>query len=103
MSLDLFLGLLFSVLAGALVSLAYFGGLWLTVRGLRPDRNALLYLAASAAIRLGFILGAIVLAVLVGAEAHHLIAALVGFLLLRQILIVRVRKNHEATGATPRL
>jgi F1F0 ATPase subunit 2 len=102
MNLHMFLDLLFSALVGGLAGLAYFGGLWLTVRHLRPDRSTLLYFAISAAIRLGFILGAIILAVLSGAEAHHLIASLIGFLLVRQILIFRARIGQGASNAVPR-
>lgn len=103
MSLHQFLDLLFSVLAGALAGLVYFGGLWLTVRRLHPDGNTLLFLAVSAAIRLGLILGAMSLAILSGTQAHHLIAALVGFLLLRQILIYWTRSGSGVKDAMPRL
>jgi F1F0 ATPase subunit 2 len=103
MSLHMFLDLLLSALVGGLAGVAYFGGLWLTVRRLRPDGNTLLYLAVSAAIRLGLVLGALMLAILSGAQAHHLIAALVGFLILRQILIIRARSGHGTKDAEPKL
>lgn len=92
-----------AALAGCGAALLYFTGLWLTVRRISYERRALLYLAISAVIRLGFILAAVVLALLAGADARHLIAALAGFLIVRQIMIMRVRTGLSGSARTPKI
>lgn len=94
--------LIIAVLAGGGAALAYFGGLWITVRRLNYERHALFYLAVSAAIRLGFIAAAVILGILAGADMRHMIAALAGFLLVRQIMIMRVRSGMAAPVKTPK-
>ena len=71
--------------AGAGLGLAYFGGLWLTVRGVvgRPDRSALI--ACGAAIR--FVLLASGLILLARRGAGGLVGALGGLWLARWVLL----------------
>lgn len=74
--------------AGAGLGLAYFGGLWLTVRGLvrRPDRSALV--RCGGAIRLALLGSGLMLLARQGAGA--LVAALVGIWLARWFLLRQI-------------
>jgi F1F0 ATPase subunit 2 len=93
MNSDLIIELTLSAFAGAAIGLIYLGGLWFTVRGLEPSGNPVLRLLVSAALRLGLILAATFLAIAAGADGGHIIAAFMGFLAIRQILIMRVRSK----------
>ena len=103
MTLNLTLQIMIAALAGGIAALLYFGGLWLTVRRINQARRALPYLAVSAAIRLGFIVAAVMLAILAGADARHLLAALAGFLTVRQIIIFRARRSDLSAPWPPKV
>ena len=79
--------------AGAALGLAYFGGLWLTVRGVvsRPARSALV--PYGGAIRLIFLGSGLMLLGRQGAGA--LVGALGGLWLSRWFLVRRIAGAHD--------
>jgi len=81
--------------AGAGLGLAYFGGLWLTVRGVvsRPARSALV--PYGGAIRLILLGSALVLLCRQGAGA--LVGALGGIWLSRWFLVRRIAGGHDGS------
>ncbi len=93
MSQDLMIELTLAILVGAVLGLFYFAGLWLTVRGLGPQINLFLRLAVSAAIRLTLIVAATFFAIGAGADGRHIIIAFLGFLAVRQIMIIRTSRK----------
>jgi F1F0 ATPase subunit 2 len=84
------LALVASVLAGAAIGLFFFGGLWLTVRGMNRARHPVLRLLVSLLLRLGLALGAFYVFIRHGGWPHAAAAAL-GFVLLRMVVIRRAR------------
>ena len=82
-----------SATGGAALGLIYFTGLWLTLRGLDPRRSPFSRLVISAGLRMGLVIIAAMLAIHAGADAQHILAALLGFLTIRQFFIVRIKNN----------
>lgn len=85
--------LIFALLSGAVVSLFYFGGLWLTLRKIAEYKLSYWLVVGSFFIRLAF-----VLLVFYALLVHHwayLAVALVSFLMVRQILIARLGKPEQ--------
>jgi F1F0 ATPase subunit 2 len=83
-------GLVVLALAGGIViGLGYFGGLWLTVRHLPRVTRPVLVTFASFVVRAALAVGGFVL--LAGGDAFRLLAALVGFVLARWVVVRRHR------------
>lgn len=76
-----FLGLAAAFGAGALLGCVYLAGLWATVSRLASSRHPLAVLAASTAIRVTLLLGAVVL--VSGMQWAAMLAAVAGFTLVR--------------------
>lgn len=93
----IFVELAVSFFAGAGTGLLYFGSLWLTLQRLSAKDSPFLRLAISATIRLGFVIALVIFAILGGAEAWHILSAFFGFLLIRQILIMRAGSRLSTT------
>jgi len=74
-----------ALLAGAALGVFYFGGLWLTVRGLLDVQRRGLILAASFVVRTGVVLAAFYW--ITGRGWLCLIAAVAGFLIARHLLV----------------
>jgi F1F0 ATPase subunit 2 len=92
--------LLFSVAAGALIGLVFFGGLWLTVqRGLQASRVAL-WVLISFLLRMGFALGGFYL--ISDGQWQRMLSCLLGFLLARTLIsqFTRTRTTTEASHAS---
>lgn len=89
--------LIFALLAGIVLGLIYFLGLWETVRRLRQVRRPVLWMLGSLILRLAFILTGLYL---VG-HGHwdRLIAALIGILIVRTLLIRRIRPHDRSSTA----
>jgi F1F0 ATPase subunit 2 len=81
-------GLLASLLGGGLIGLVYFGGLWLTIRYVTEKQGPNWLLLASFVGRAVIAVAAFVW--LVNGRLPDLIAALIGFFLMRTILIRRL-------------
>ena len=89
---------LLSCLAGALLGLVFFGGLWLTVRHLPRSRRPALLMLTSLLLRFTLVLAAFY-AMTVLAGWPHTLAAAAGFTLPRLLLGYRLsggRVNREA-------
>lgn len=88
-----------SFLAGLLLGLVYFGGLWYTVQSMtRAKRPALLFFA-SFAVRLVVVLGAIYFLGL--GDWRRMAVALLGMIVMRMFLTRRLgpaRKHQEERG-----
>jgi F1F0 ATPase subunit 2 len=80
--------LLASLLGGGLIGLVYFGGLWLTIRYMTEKQGSNWLLLASFVGRAVIAVAAFVW--LVNGRLPELIAALIGFFLMRTILIRQV-------------
>ena len=81
-------GLVAALAAGAALGVAFFGGLWLTVRKARQSRRPALLLAGSFVLRMALLLGGLYL---IGAhDWRRLLAAAAGIALARTILVRRL-------------
>jgi F1F0 ATPase subunit 2 len=92
--------LLASFVAGGLIGLLFFGGLWLTVRGMNRARRPALRIMASLLLRLCLVLGAFFLLIRYGGWQHAVMAVL-GFALLRFAVIrgARIRRPEQESDA----
>jgi F1F0 ATPase subunit 2 len=90
------LSLLLAVLAGLALGLWYFGGLWLTVQRLPSARHPGVLSLMSLIIRLGLTLAVFYL--VMAGRWERLLACLVGFLLMRTVL---VRRLGPVSSQTP--
>lgn len=88
------LSLTLSFAVGALLGAVFFTGLWLTVRRLPVAGNPVLLMLGSAALRLGVVLPS--LALIAQESWGQLGMAVLGFLLMRTLLILRWRPSGEA-------
>lgn len=91
------LWLLVSFAAGGLLGLVVFVGLWLTVRGLDGARRPALRMLGSQALRLALVLGVFYLIITYGGW-QHVLAALLGFTLLRVVVVRRMRPRPAQKG-----
>lgn len=92
------LSLAFALLAGAVLGLVYFGGLWLVVRRLPQWRHPVLVMVASFIVRtavvvLGFL-------ALLDGQWQRAIALLAGFVAARVVLSSRLRPRDVPAPAT---
>lgn len=94
-------GLVLALIAGALFGAIYLRLLWRGTRRLATGEASVARLALSFVLRMALALAAIALALKAGAGAGHLLAAALGFTLMRQVLVRRVRKQGEAYGDQP--
>jgi F1F0 ATPase subunit 2 len=83
--------LFLALIAGLVLALFYFQGLWFTVRRMPDLDNPLRATMISFAVRLSFALIGFYL--VMGTHPERLVAALCGFLLMREILIRRRMKE----------
>ena len=83
-------------LAGAVLGFAYFAGLWFTVRHLHSQRRPAIWLATSFFVRMGLVIAAIYWLLAV-ARWEYVVAALVGFLLLRSLTIRFLRRKISSS------
>jgi F1F0 ATPase subunit 2 len=87
------IALVLALAAGALVGGLFFTGLWFTVRRLPRAANPMLLMLGSAVLRLGLVLPA--LAFIAGGSWGRLAMAILGFLAMRTVLILRWRPTGE--------
>lgn len=83
-----------SAFIGVLLGLAYFGGLWLTLQRLSSSRRPALVAFASFLIRTALLLAAIYW--VMDGRIERLLALMAGFLLARQVLLVRLRPGSPS-------
>ncbi len=73
-----------SLMAGVLLGMVFFGGLWWTVQRIAGSERPHLLLAASLALRAAIVMGGFYLLLMAG--WHYLLPALIGFLAARTLL-----------------
>jgi F1F0 ATPase subunit 2 len=90
---------LLSTAAGGLLGLIFFGGLWLTVRGLEQARRPALRMVTSMLVRFGLVFAGFYIVVACGGW-QHVVLGMVGFALVRLVFVqcTRVRGNRERAG-----
>jgi len=81
--------LLFAFAAGAGIGIFYFGGLWWTVRRLATHDHPGRLILLSLLVRTGLSLGAFY--VVMGGEWERLMAALLGVIMIRLLMVRRLR------------
>ncbi|HOD35448.1 MAG TPA: ATP synthase subunit I [Syntrophales bacterium] len=93
------LPLVLSLGAGAVLGMIYFGGLWHTVRKLAGTQKPVSTMLWSFAVRTGIVMTGFYF--VMGGRWERLVAALLGFLLIREVLIRRIgaRPVIQPTGA----
>ena len=90
-----FMHLVVAGAAGAGLGLFYFGGLWLTVRRLADSRRPALLFAGSFVGRMTLTLLGFYL--VMDGHWERILACLVSFIMVRQLLIARLRPERERT------
>jgi F1F0 ATPase subunit 2 len=85
-----------SLLGGVTLGLAYFAGLWATVRRLPAARRPALLALGSFAARLA--LAAAGFALLLGGDARRGVATLLGFVAVRLVAVRRTRPASVVSG-----
>ncbi|WP_212524310.1 ATP synthase subunit I [Actibacterium sp. MT2.3-13A] len=100
-NLTLFAGLALALIAGAAFGALYLRMLWRGTRRLAAGEASPAKLALSFALRMGLALAALALALMAGAGAGHLLAAALGFTLMRHVLVRRVKRRGEVHGHQP--
>ncbi|MBE0411562.1 MAG: ATP synthase subunit I [Anaerolineales bacterium] len=83
-----FMYLVAALLAGMLLGLFYFGGLWVTVQRIPTSRVPLLLTIGSFLLRAGIVLGGFY--IVAQGEWLRVIVSLVGFILMRIILLFKL-------------
>lgn len=98
MSADVVAGLLWGALAGVVLGVVFFLGLWATVTRVSRRQVAAAWLAASFVVRLALMGGGLYLVARGG--LWHLLGALVGILLARPLVtrLVVARRGEERPG-----
>lgn len=86
--------ILFAIASGAIVGLFYFGGLWLTLKKIADYQLSYWLVLVSFLIRLAFVL--LVFYALLIYHWAYMAIALASFLVMRQMLLVRLGKPEEA-------
>lgn len=85
-----------AALAGALLGLTYFAGLWWTVQRVTRARHPVRLVAASFLLRAALAVAALFL--IMSGEVMRLLVALGGFLLVRTLVLRRVRQGAPGGG-----
>ncbi len=85
--------------AGLVMGLAYFGSLWLTVRGVPTAERPLRRLLFGSLVRLAILLPALYL--VMDGRWERLLACLAGFLIARFVLLRRFRPASRGPGLGP--
>ncbi len=87
--------MLLAGLAGGVLGVLFFGGLWWTVRKATSAAHPALWIAPSALIRMLVTLGGFYLAA--GADWQRMLACTAGFILARQLVLRWTREEDHAT------
>jgi F1F0 ATPase subunit 2 len=93
LTFDLAAALLLAVLMGAVLSIFYFGGLWITIQRLERVRNPALLFFGSFLLRLGVVLAGFYL--VSDGRIERLGLCLLSFLLTRQLILSKTQVPRE--------
>ncbi len=94
--------LLLMFLAGGILGVMYFTGLWLTVQRLHDGKYPVLWLMSSMAVRMVLLLTAFYF-ILHSGDWKHLLAVLAGFIAARMFYSRRMRTRLSASAPLPPL
>ena len=97
---DAAIGWVLSALAGAVLALLYFAGLWWTVQRVADARHPIALLAVSFALRAAVAAGALLL--IMQGDIGRLLVALGAFLIVRTAVLWRVRSAVPAGRSAAR-
>ena len=96
--MNFIVSLFLAFLAGAVLGLLYYGGLWLTIQRLPKASLPGVLVAMSLFLRLGLVLVAFYL--VMGGRWERLLACLAGFLLARVLLVRRLGPGRQFQGTS---
>jgi len=82
-----------AALAGGVLALLHLGGLWMTVRRLPTSRHRVLLTVGSFLLRVALVGAGLVLVLGGDRDPTRLLAALVGFVAVRTVLVWRVQRG----------
>lgn len=85
--------LVVSALAGVLLGIVYFGGLWWTVQRIEQDNRPVVILAVSFIVRMGLVLGGFFL--ISDGHVERLVVCLATFFLTRLFFVKRIQPTPE--------
>ncbi|REJ65763.1 MAG: ATP synthase subunit I [Planctomycetota bacterium] len=85
-----------AVAVGIALGVIYFGGLWLTVRGVPTMRQPAFWFLVSFVLRMSVVLSGFYM--VIGGRWERLVACMVGFLLARTLLIRHLRDVGQASS-----
>lgn len=86
--------LLIAFLFGLLIGLFYFGGLWVTIRKINQTKSPLALTMVSFLVRLVVSMFLFYFVLKMG-DWQHLIAALIGFILMKFVLVQKLKPREE--------
>lgn len=92
------LSLLLAFAVGIVVGLVYFGGLWWTVRRVLDVQQRAMWMLVSFLVRAGVALLGFYL--VIGTDGLRLAAAMLGFLLVRIVLVTMLRPSRKLERTT---
>ena len=87
--------------AGTVLGLIYFGGLWLTVRDVHRAKHPVGLLFFSFVARVAVVLAAFYL--LMDGRWERMVSSLIGFLIVRQVLMHHIRPAADVQKPSARL
>lgn len=83
---------------GAILGLVHFGGLWLTLKRLDKSRHPAFLMAVSFVARTALVIAGFY--VVIGGRWERAVAGLVGFILIRSVLVSRIRPRTRESETT---
>ncbi|PIW48473.1 MAG: ATPase F0F1 [Zetaproteobacteria bacterium CG12_big_fil_rev_8_21_14_0_65_54_13] len=92
-----FISLLFSLLAGALLGLFFFAGLWWTVRKIESSKQVALLMISSMFLRTGVVVLGFYF--ILGDNWQHLLVGLLGFIIARIIITRLTRRSDQSDNS----
>jgi len=91
------ISLLFSLLAGALLGLFFFAGLWWTVRKIESSKQVALLMISSMFLRTGVVVLGFYF--ILGDNWQHLLVGLLGFIIARIIITRLTRRSDQSDNS----
>ena len=95
--------LIIAGMVGLIGGFAYFYFLWRSTRSYTATKGSVWGLVVAAGVRLALIVGAVIAGLALGVGAAEIAVALAGFILARQISLIRMRRVQAAQDADYRV
>jgi F1F0 ATPase subunit 2 len=93
--------LLFSLVGGMALGGFYFGGLWFTLTRLTRVQHPGLWITASLVVRMALVIGGLYW--LFDGQWQRLLTAMLGFLLVRFVMVRHIRPDSNRIGAATQM